>query len=243
MRIVIYGDTNVGRVRKNNQDSLYFSAEQGLVIVADGIGGRKGGEVASSIAVNGIKNAFLNCDSLRHEEVAPFLISSVDQINQKIVKKGRSNPDLEGMATTLNCILLVGEKAYISHMGDSRTYLYYRGHLWQLTLDHNIENYVDRGWLPDETLMNNSKPGALVRALGLTEECDVDIYEVPLRPGEILITCSDGLTGMVSDSDLLKLIRANESKLNLLPKLLIDAANRNGGQDNITVVVTGVKRN
>lgn len=242
MRILVFGDTNVGRVRKKNQDSLYFNAEQGLVVVADGIGGRKGGEVASSMAVKGMTHAFLSCESLRHEEVAPFLIKSVDKVNMQIVNKGRNTSELEGMATTLNCILFVGEKAYICHLGDSRTYLYYKGNMWQLTFDHNIENYVERGWLPDETLMNSSKPGALVRALGLSEDCEVDVYEIGLKPGSLLLTCSDGLTGMVSDSDILKMIKSNEHRINELPRLLIDAANRNGGQDNITVVVSAVKR-
>ncbi|NRA64086.1 MAG: serine/threonine-protein phosphatase [Pseudobacteriovorax sp.] len=240
MRIVVYGNTNIGRVRKNNQDSIYVSSEHGLVVVADGIGGRKGGEIASSMAVNGMKNAYLSCESLRHEEVSPFLIKSIDSVNKAIINHGKNNADLEGMATTLNCILYVGEKAYICHLGDSRTYLYYQGQMWQLTFDHNIENYVERGWLPDETLMNNPKPGALVRALGLAEECDVDIYEINLRPGEILLTCSDGLTGMVSDHEIRKMIRANTSQLHKLPNILIEAANRNGGVDNITVAISGV---
>lgn len=134
----MFGATDMGRVRKNNQDSLFFNAELGLLIVADGIGGRKGGEIASSTAVTGIKEAYLNCDSLRHEEVEPFLIKTIDRVNKDIINKGLSTPALEGMATTLNCILFVGEKAFICHMGDSRTYLYFKGNLWQLTLDHNI---------------------------------------------------------------------------------------------------------
>ncbi|SMF22004.1 PP2C family protein-serine/threonine phosphatase [Pseudobacteriovorax antillogorgiicola] len=242
MRIVIYGKTDIGRTRKNNQDSLYVSSEHGLVVVADGIGGRKGGEVASKMAVDGMKQAYLSCDSLRHEEVSPFLIKSIDKVNQSIIKHGKKHSEVEGLATTLNCLLFVGEKAYICHLGDSRTYLYYKANMWQLTFDHNIENYVERGWLPDETLMNNSKPGALVRALGLAEECDVDIYEINLKPGEILITCSDGLTSMVSDSEIRKIVQANSHQLHHLPKLLVDTANRNGGQDNITVAISGVLR-
>lgn len=242
MRIVIYGQTDVGRSRKNNQDSIYISSKHGLVVVADGIGGRKGGEVASKIAVEGMRDEYLACESLRHEEVSNFLIGSIDRINQKIIKHGENNQEVEGLATTLNCILFVGERAFISHLGDSRTYLYYKGNLWQLTFDHNIENYVERGWLPDEALLNNPKPGALVRALGLAEDCDVDIYEVPIKPGEILITCSDGLTGMVSDQEIRKVIKANAHQLHELPQILIDLANRNGGQDNITVAVTGILR-
>lgn len=241
MRIEMYGATDMGRIRKNNQDSLFFNAELGLLIVADGIGGRKGGEIASSTAVNGIKEAYLNCDSLRHEEVEPFLIKSIDQVNKEIIARG-THSGLEGMATTLNCLLFVGEKAFICHMGDSRTYLYYKSNLWQLTLDHNVENYVERGWLPDGSLAMNPKPGALVRALGLSEQCEVDIYELKLQPGEILLTCSDGLTGMVNDRRILRIIKEYENRLYELPQRLIQEANEAGGQDNVTVVISAVVR-
>ncbi len=242
MRIEMHGATDMGRVRKNNQDSLFFNAELGLLIVADGIGGRKGGEVASATAVNGIKEAYLNFDSRRHEEVEPFLIKSIDQVNKDIIAKGAATPGLEGMATTLNAILFVGEKAFICHMGDSRTYLYFKQHLWQLTLDHNIENYVERGWLPDGSLAVNPKPGALVRALGLSAQCEVDIYELKLQPGEILLTCSDGLTGMVNDRRILRIIKEYENKLYELPQRLIQEANEAGGQDNVTVVISSIMR-
>lgn len=242
MRIEMYGATDMGRVRKNNQDSLFYNAEMGLLIVADGIGGRKAGEVASALAVNGIKEAYLNCDSLRHEEVEPFLIKTIDQVNKDIITKGMSSTQMEGMATTLNAILFVGDKAYICHMGDSRTYLYQRGNLWQLTLDHNIENYVERGWLPDGSLALNPKPGALVRALGLSAQCEVDVYELKLQAGEILLTCSDGLTGMVQDRKLLRIIKEYEQRLYELPQRLVQEANEAGGQDNITVVISAVAR-
>ena len=241
LRIEMFGATDMGRVRKNNQDSLFFNAELGLLIVADGIGGRKGGEVASSLAVNGIKEAYLNCESLRHEEVEPFLIQSIDHVNKEIITKGNGSP-VEGMATTLNCILFVGEKAFICHMGDSRTYLYFKNNLWQLTLDHNVENYVERGWLPDGTLAANPKKGALVRALGLSTQCEVDIYELKLQPGEILLTCSDGLSGMVNDKKMLRIIKEYEDRLYELPQRLIQEANEAGGQDNITVVISHVAR-
>lgn len=242
MRIRMYGESDIGRVRKKNQDSVYFNGEQGIVVVADGIGGRKGGEVASQMAVRGLKKQFVECESLRHESIIPFLASSIDKVNQGIIEKGQTTPAIEGMGTTLNCLLFVGEKVYIAHMGDSRTYLYTKGQMWQMTVDHNVEVYVSRGWLPRETLQGRSKPGALVRALGLSPECEVDIYEKALHEGEIYVTCSDGLTGMVDDRKITAMIRENEKRLDVLPRLLIAEANRNGGKDNITVVVTEVQK-
>lgn len=236
----MYGRTDVGLLRKMNQDCHYFNADQGIAVVCDGIGGRKGGEVASSIAVKGMTKAFLNCDSLRQEEISPFLTSAVDKVNQQILNKGKIDASIEGMGTTLNCLLFVGDSLYIAHIGDSRTYLYYKGHFWQLTLDHNMEVYVERGWLPKESLLGSSKPGALVRALGLGGQVEVDIYEKVLRPGEIILTCSDGLTSMVSDRKICSLIRENENRLDVLPKILISEANKNGGRDNTTVVITEV---
>lgn len=240
MRIRMFGATDVGRVRKNNQDSMLFDERLGLAIVADGIGGRKGGEVASKLAVEGIKNAFLEIDTLRHEEITPFLTVSGDKINQTIINKGLQSPEVRGLGTTMNCLLFVGETLYIAHIGDSRTYLYFKNNLWQMTLDHNIDVYVKRGWLPPATLDGESKPGALVRALGLSPQCEIDIYEKALAPGEIFLTCSDGLTSMVSDQRILQIIHENRHRVEAIAKLLVSEANRNGGKDNTTVIVSEV---
>ena len=242
MRIRMFGTTDVGRVRKANQDNYYCNAEQGIAIVADGIGGRKGGEVASALAVRGISGDYLKCESLKHAEVPPFLLASIDKANQKIIDDGNADEAITGMGTTLNALLFVGERVYIAHIGDSRTYLYYKSNLWQLTLDHNMEVYIERGWLPEESLLKTTKPNALVRALGLSPKCEIDIYQKSLKPGEVLLTCSDGLTGMVSDRRILKLIKENENSLDLLPQKLVDEANAAGGRDNVTVVITDVSK-
>lgn len=240
MRIRMYGASDIGRVRKANQDSYYCNDQLGIAIVADGIGGRKGGEIASALAVEGMKKSFVECETLRHEEVTPFLTTSVDAINQGIINYGLNSPEVKGLGTTMNCLLFVGETIYVAHIGDSRTYLYSRNHLWQLTLDHNIEVYMKRGWLQPESVDGSTKPGALVRALGLSTQCEVDVYEKQLQPGELFITCSDGLSGMVTDAKILSIVHENRNRAEVIPKLLISEANRNGGKDNITVVVSEV---
>jgi protein phosphatase len=234
------GATDVGRRRKSNQDSLYFDEPQGFGVVADGIGGRRGGEVASAMAVNGLRKTFLNSEKIRHEEVNPFLVSAIDKINSDIVDRGKKDRDITGMGTTLNCLMCVADKLHIAHVGDSRTYMYYKKHLFQLTIDHSVKNFIDRGWLPKNAVQQGAKEGALVRALGLAERCDVDLYEVEMQKGQIFVTCSDGLSGMISDRRIAQLITENQNQLDELPKVLINAANAAGGRDNITVLVTKV---
>jgi serine/threonine protein phosphatase PrpC len=236
----MYGDTDIGRIRAKNQDSYFFNELQGLAIVADGIGGRPGGEVASQLAVEAVRNAFVQCDSLRAEEVSHFLVTAIDQANSEIIKRGQKKESISGMGTTINVLLFVGENLYIAHVGDSRTYLQTSDHIWQMTVDHNIEVYVEKGWFPPEVLKNNSKPGALVRALGLSARCEADVYEKQIKVGEVFLTCSDGLTGMVSNRKINDIIRQNRDRLEAAPKILIAEANRNGGKDNTTVVISEV---
>lgn len=241
MQVRMVGATDVGRRRKSNQDSIYFDEPAGFGVVADGIGGRNGGEIASSMAVNGLRKAFMNTERIRHEEITPFLVSSVDKMNTEILERGRREQEIAGMGTTMNCLMFVGEKLHLAHVGDSRTYLYYKKHIFQLTLDHSVGNFLERGWLPKNAVQPGAKDGALVRAMGLTERCDVDIYEMHLKPGQIFLTCSDGLSGMVEDRKIAQLIMDNIDNFEKLPKVLIDAANAAGGKDNITVLLSHVR--
>lgn len=241
MQVRMVGATDVGRRRKSNQDSLYYDEPASFGIVADGIGGRNGGEIASSMAVNGLRKAFLNSDRIRHEEINPFLVSTVDRMNSEILDRGRREAEISGMGTTLNCLMFVGDKLHLAHVGDSRTYMYYKKHLFQLTLDHSVGNFLERGWLPKSAVQSGAKEGALVRAVGLQDRCDVDIYEVPLKPGQLFLTCSDGLSGMIEDRRLAALLTENIEQFEKLPKILIDAANAAGGKDNITVLLSHVR--
>ena len=241
MEIDIFGATDIGKVRKINQDSFTFDVEGRFLVVCDGIGGRKSGDVASKMAADGLADAITTSESLQESEISNFLSNAVDKVNRKIVHKGETADVLEGMATTLNAVMFTEDRAFIAHLGDSRTYLFYEDNLWQLTFDHNVKNYVEKGWLSKDALAKNSKPDALVKAIGLTEKCDIDIYEIDLKKDFILITCSDGLTGMVDDRTIKDIINRYTEKLHILPGRLIKEANDNGGVDNITVVVSRVR--
>jgi serine/threonine protein phosphatase PrpC len=241
MRIRMAGATDIGRKRKANQDSIFYDESHGLGVVADGIGGRRGGEVASSIAVNSMKRVFLGTESIRHGEVNSFLVRAIDELNSDIIARGQMEPDIAGMGTTVNCLVFVGDRLHLAHVGDSRTYMYYGGHLFQLTIDHNVGTFSSKGWLNPDQVQPGAKDEALVKALGLSPNCEADIYEVALKPGQIFLSCSDGLSGMVPDNEIANIIRKNYSKFDAIPQLLIAAANEAGGRDNITVLLSEVR--
>ena len=241
LQVRIVGATDLGRRRKNNQDSLYFDNGASFGIVADGIGGRNGGEIASSMVVNGLRKCLLSCDRLQHEEVTPFLTSSIDRVNRAVIDRGHQEEAIRGMGTTLNCVMFAGDSLHLAHVGDSRTYLYYKKHLFQLTLDHSVGNFLARGWLPKSAVQPGAKDDALVRAVGLMERCEIDLCEFKLQPGQIFLTCSDGLSSMVDDAAIARLITQNLDRFDKLPSILIDAANEAGGRDNITVMLSKVR--
>lgn len=232
------GATNIGKVRKNNQDYIYFDEDQGIVIVADGIGGRKAGAIASKMAVEGIQRAFVKSSYIQHEEITPFILSAIEKVNNEIINISTTQEDKAGMGTTLNFLIFGDNKLHIAHVGDSRTYLYYQNNLWQLTVDHNVQTYLERGWMNANNISNTIKKEALVKSLGQPKGEEVDIYEIELKDKEIFLTCSDGLTSMVKDKRILEIISQNIKNFNQIPKLLIDEANKNGGKDNISVVLS-----
>lgn len=234
------GATDVGRKRKANQDSLYYDSKAGIGIVADGIGGRKGGEIASSIVVDGLRKTFMNSDLSNDAEINSLLMTAVDEVNQQILNEGELKPEIKGMGSTLNCLMFIKNKLHIAHIGDSRTYLYYQRHFWQLTLDHNVKTFLSKGWLDRSKVLSNSSGSALVRAMGLFDELEVDVYEKTVKPGEIYLTSSDGLFDMVSDAMIVKIMNQNLNNFEELPNILIREANKNGGKDNITVLLSKV---
>ena len=236
MHIRMVGASDLGRVRKNNEDSLFFDANLGLGIVCDGIGGREGGEVASQLARDTMVDQIRACTQPDRES---FLPSAVEMANRKIVDEGRRRIELEGMGTTMECLLFNHGFLHLTHIGDSRTYLFYSGHFWQLTIDHNIKTLVEYGDVPRE--MNTRNYGdALVRALGIENKAEPDFYKVKMRPGQTFITASDGLFDMVSDQDIAKTVSKMDQDGEGLVKDLIAQACQNGGVDNVTVLVTHI---
>ncbi len=238
MKIEIRGASNIGRVRKNNEDSILFDESLGLGIVCDGIGGREGGEVASQLAVEKMKEQIQKWNASQSNP-AHCLVSAIEAINEQIIARGTQNSQLEGMGTTMECALFHNETLYLAHIGDSRTYLFYDGQIWPLTIDHNVRTLVQYGDIPVE--MEKFAGGdALVKALGVSADVDPDIYTLKVKRKQIFISASDGLFDMVSDQEIAEIVSKHFNSTETILRELVDLALHNGGIDNISVVLMRV---
>lgn len=248
MRIEVAGQTDVGRKRAHNEDNFAIFGDFGLYIVADGMGGHASGEVASQLAVDTMRDFFAatNDDPDRtwpykmdrsrgYEENR--LITGIMLSNLRIFESAKQNPQQRGMGTTIVTLFVTQEGMYVAHVGDSRVYRVRDGHLEQLTEDHSLLNdYKKMKQLSEEEIANFPHKNVIVRALGMKETVKVDTrFETP-RQGDVIVLCSDGLAGPVSDPDILSIVLAN-SDLQTAAQKLIDRANENGGPDNVTCVL------
>lgn len=249
LKIEVAGLSDVGRKRAHNEDSFAVHAESGLYLVADGMGGHASGEVASRMAVETMRDFFaITADDA--EKTWPYkmdrskgyeenrLITGVKLSNLRIYQSAKNNPNQRGMGTTLVAMFAVEDGVYIAHVGDSRVYRVRAGQLTQLTEDHSLLNdYKKMKKLTDEEIEAFPHKNVIVRALGMKETVKVDTrFEQP-EPDDILLLCSDGLAGPVSDAEILELILAAPD-LKKGAEALINRANENGGPDNITAVLT-----
>ncbi len=224
--------SDVGRVRDGNEDAYLVDDGMGLVAVADGMGGHRAGEVASVTALEALRAAINAGHPLRE---------SIESANEAVFTKSLTDTSLRGMGTTLTAgTLTTGGILLVGHVGDSRAYLLHEGELRQVTVDHSlVEELVRDGRLtPDEAAVHPRR-SIITRALGVDESVEVDVYPVELTPGDRLLLCSDGLTGMVHFDAIAATLRREEDP-NRAAHQLVDAANAAGGEDNITVVVAVV---
>jgi len=232
VRLVVGAATDVGRVRDGNEDAYLVDDAMGLVAVADGMGGHRGGEVASATALEALRAAVSSGRPLR---------DAVEDANRAVFEKASTDDSLRGMGTTLTAATLAaGDTLLVGHVGDSRAYLLRDGELRQLTTDHSlVEELVRDGRLtPDEAAVHPQR-SIITRALGVDSTVDVDVYPVELVPGDVLLFCSDGLTGMLQPDLIAGELRREDDPARAATKL-VDAANAAGGEDNITVVVVAV---
>ncbi|MBN2496734.1 MAG: Stp1/IreP family PP2C-type Ser/Thr phosphatase [Deltaproteobacteria bacterium] len=252
MRIANAGLTNVGMKRSHNEDNLLQLPEESLFLVADGMGGHSSGEVASQIAVEAVSNFFkaTRQDSditwpYKMDKNRPYdenrFIMAIKLANLRIHEAAQREARYRGMGTTVAGLHFIDGQALVAHVGDSRVYLIRNGKLSQITEDHSLLNdYIKAKKLTAEEIENFPHKNVIVRALGMKETVLVDLSRHNVQPGDIMLACSDGLSGMVNDPDLLKIVQ-NSDGLESACKSLIDAANKNGGVDNITVVLSQVQ--
>ncbi|MGH2724013.1 MAG: Stp1/IreP family PP2C-type Ser/Thr phosphatase [Actinomycetota bacterium] len=225
--------TDVGRVREGNEDA--YTAEAPLFAVADGMGGHQGGEVASHLALETLGR--VSDRPAPDGDAAPHLAETVREANRAVLDRASSDPGLTGMGTTLTAVLAGGDRIFLAHVGDSRAYLLRDGELSRLTKDHTVvERLVDQGRLTSEEAAIHPQRSILTNALGVDRDIQVDEAAYEVRAGDRLLLCSDGLTGMVSEENIVRIL-TDERDPQAAAEALVAAANEAGGQDNITAVV------
>ncbi len=249
MRLSFAGQSDVGRVRGENQDAIALPAEQGaagawLFLLADGMGGAAGGARASAMALKAISESMAKALAGQDgppADPAPLLRRSAERANREIRDAAGREQDLAGMGTTLVAALLYAGRALIANVGDSRAYLLRAGELLQLTEDHSlVQQEVARGHLTPEQARNHSMKNVLTRALGAADTVEVDLFTRELALGDVLLLCSDGLHGPVPQPSIRELLMASRRPDEAASRL-VDAANSLGGPDNVSVVVVRVE--
>jgi len=246
----VFGLTDIGQLRSQNQDAIFFHKTQigplpNLFIVADGMGGHKAGEIASTKAIEFLKKYI--CDFKVPEIVLPenyldLLVTAVQDTNRKVCEMGENNPEMQGMGTTLTACVITDDKIMIAHVGDSRAYSFANGKLNQLTNDHSyVEQMVQSGQLTAAEALTHPKRNMLTRVLGMSESFEVDGLTLPLKGIESVLLCSDGLTNMLKDS-LIESIVSGTDFVEHRTKFLIEEANSRGGHDNISAVLIDIRR-
>lgn len=239
-----YGLTDIGQSRKENQDRIYLPSEEDMLqyfIVADGMGGANGGEVASTAAIEVVKDYIeQNVENIDFEEYTfeTLLEQAILAANKFIYHKASNDKQLKGMGTTLIVVILYRNRAYIGHVGDSRVYRIRKNIMRQLTKDHSyVQALVDQGSITREEAMNHPQKNVLLKVVGCERKLEPDILVKGFLKGDILLMCTDGLTNMVSTDEIYETIVKGKGNLKNTCQQLIGMANENGGYDNASVIL------
>lgn len=243
MGIIFAGSTDIGRKRKTNQDSICLDPQHSFYAVADGMGGHNGGDIASQMSTS-IMPVYM--EQFADKEAQELMNDMIQFINSSILQKSKEVPELAGMGTTLSAIKFSGPNLIIGNVGDSRVYMINNSNIYQLTRDHSlVQEKLNMGIYTREDAVRDPQKNVLVRSVGFDEELQVDVFSYRISKNDIFLICSDGLHGKVSDADILHVVNTQISNpaqctkedVDKTVQILIDQANNNGGQDNISVVI------
>ncbi len=235
MRMQSWGISDKGLKREGNQDSFLIDDRLGVFVVADGVGGHFGGEVASALAVETVREV------VSHPKAAEFkpkevLAQAYEEASHRIFDRATQEPKLNGMGTTMVMSYVRDNKIYIANVGDSRCYLYRKPFLWQLTEDHSLINEQIRlGMMTEEQARKVIGKNVITRSVGFERDVFPDLIERELSSGDIFLFCSDGLSGMVPDNEMCSLFNSNP--IEKIAPVMIEKALEHGGDDNVTVVI------
>ena len=247
------GLTDIGQIRKMNQDAFSINHECQLWVLADGMGGHAGGEIASQISVETIPKEFqrLIATSLLQElstdVIESYLREATEIANQRIRETAHHNDEIKGMGTTVVAMVIISQKgnsqAVIAHAGDSRAYVLRNGVLSLWTKDHTLmEERLALNLITPDQVRTHPLRHVLTKGLGIESQVNPTIHTYALEPTDLLLLCSDGLTKMLTDEEIQTLMLRNVSDINNMANTLITTANRLGGEDNTTVVVIGLDK-
>ena len=243
MPLIAAGQTDIGMKRKSNQDSIYINVAKNIYVVADGMGGHNGGDIASSIAVSKFPEYVLS--NIESESIS-CLTEGIKYANDKIYEQSAHDPKLKGMGTTIVSLFFKKDTLYVSNVGDSRAYLVNNAKLFQMSKDHSlVQEKLNLGIYNRQNAADDPMKNVLVRTVGYEEEVDIDVFTYKVLRNDIFFICSDGLHGKVSDADIAFLINkyipdpatVTKDDLEVTVTELIKQANTNGGQDNISVII------
>lgn len=241
MKILAYAKTDVGRKRKINQDSVLVNNKHHIYAVADGMGGHKGGEVASAMAIEAIQEV-LSVERRATGSLDVNIETAYRLANERIYSKSHDPgfTDLEGMGTTLVALVATEKHIFISNVGDSRAYLFSDNKLWQVTEDHSlVQEQFRAGLVNSGNAAENVGKNVITRSVGYESYVKADVIYRDYVPGEIYLLCSDGLSGLISDHEIAKIIA--ENPLEKVATICVEKANEAGGSDNITCLVVSLK--
>ena len=232
--------TDVGIVRSGNEDNYLMLADRGVFIVADGMGGHAAGEVASEMAVRLISRDLGTVRGLPDEEVAERMRQAIRGANAAIYERTLTEHDKRGMGTTATALVLLPNRFLLGHVGDSRAYRLREGRFEQLTKDHSyVQEQVDAGLLTPEQARVHPYSNVITRCVGANQDVIPDTYGGDLRAGDIVLLASDGLTGMLEDEHIHKILEAPGGPQDWVDAMINDA-NRRGGLDNITAIIVKI---
>lgn len=237
MTTLSWAGSHVGRIRSNNQDSGYAGSR--LFVVADGMGGHAGGDVASALAIQSIAQVDRDFDTV--EEAEQALTAALFKANKELAETVFEHPELTGMGTTVSGVVRVGDRLAVAHIGDSRIYRWRDGELTQITKDHTfVQRLVDSGRITEEEAATHPRRSVLMRVLGDVDiSPEIDSALVDTQPGDRWLLCSDGLTGYVPEDEIARVL-AEEPDAAEAGQQLIETTLENGAPDNVTIVIVGV---
>jgi len=236
----VIAQSDIGMVRKENQDAFWVHQVDNdtvIAVVCDGMGGARGGQQASAMAVEAVRKIFLTL--LQTEKIDVVFQQAVELSNRYVYRKAYEDPDLTGMGTTLVLALVKGGVAYFANVGDSRGYHIKNGSIKQITKDHSaVQELVDSGHITERQAKLHPNKNIITRAIGIEEEVAYDFYQVEVEVGDVLVLCSDGLSNHVDENEIQFEISGGDFEH--LAKRLVGLANSRGGEDNITVVAVQI---